>query len=1093
MVKESSSVSGRYLVAIGCAMATLALRWLLDPLLGDALPLVTLYAGIIVAAWYGGTGPALLATLLGYFGANFLFIEPRGSFTFADLAEVVGAGAYALTSCAIAFLGSAMWQARRRAEASMRAEGARRAELEREIEERQRAEAARREREEWFEVTLGSVGDAVIATDKESRVIFMNPVAEALTGWTRAEASGASLAKVFPIANEYTREPVENPVARVLRDGTVVGLANHTILLARDGSERPIDDSAAPIRGADGTIQGVVLVFRDVSERRLADATREELAAIVESTGDAVIGKSLDGRITSWNRGAERLYGYRAEEVLGRSMSLLVPAGEENSYPKLIERLQNGATTERYEARRRRKDGTQIEVSATASPIRDPAGQLVGVSVVARDITEQRWAEALLRESQERLHLAMAGGQMGAWTRELDGTDRTDWSPELEAIFGLSPGEFAGTEAAFFEFVLPEDRERLTRAVVGAIENRTDYEIEFRFSPKGGGLRWMIGRGRATYDEEGRPVRLAGIGVDITERKRAEEALQFLADASTALSALDDPDTTLRRLVRLAVPFFADLCGIDLVDDAGTIRRVASTHADPAGAELLRQVEERYPVRWEDAATPARVIRSGQPALISDVLPSYLEQVAQDAEHLEILRALDFRSILSVPLLGRDRVLGALSFAAAASRRRYGAADLAVAEDLARRTATALENARLYQEAREADRRKDEFLAMLAHELRNPLAPIRNAVALLALGGPTDPRLSRAREIIDRQVTHQARLLDDLLDVSRVARGMISLRRERLDLAAVVRETAEDSRGLFEAAEVRFQAALPEGPIGIEGDRTRIAQVVGNLLQNAAKFTDRGGEVLLSLTTEGREAVITVRDTGIGIEPEMLPWLFETFTQADRSLARSRGGLGLGLALVKGLVELHGGQVRAASAGAGQGAVFTVTLPMSALPESAPAPIAPAGPVRARRVLIIEDHGDAAHSMRDLLEAFGHTVRVACTGPEGVAAAREFAPEVVLCDLGLPGMSGFEVAAQLRQAPEFARTRLIALSGYGQDEDRRRAREAGFDRHLTKPVEIGTLQPLLDEPSTGEAGRTQDDSAAMTKRIEPQRHKGHQE
>jgi PAS domain S-box-containing protein len=367
-----------------------------------------------------------------------------------------------------------------------------------------------------------------------------------------------------------------------------------------------------------------------------------------------------------------------------------------------------------------------------------------------------------------------------------------------------------------------------------------------------------------------------------------------------------------------------------------------------------------------------------------------------------------------------------------------------------------------------ADQRKDQFLAMLAHELRNPLGPIRNAVELLKQSGPPEPHLVRARGIIDRQVKHQARLLDDLLDVSRIAQGKIRIHRSRLNLAQLVREAAEDSRGIVEEAGLCLSLELPDDPVWVDGDAIRLAQVVSNLLQNAAKFSNPGGRVVLSLSTEPQAAmaVVKVRDTGIGIEPEMLPRLFESFSQADSSLDRSRGGLGLGLALVKGIVELHEGSVQAHSAGAGQGAEFSILLPMAAAgaaeaPHARPQTNSQARP---HRILIVEDNRDAADSLRELLELAGCQVEAAYSGQSALAIAREFRPEAVLCDLGLPGMTGYEVVAALRQDLSFATSRMVAISGYGQEEDKTRSRSAGFDAHLTKPVDFEELQRLLQEP-----------------------------
>jgi PAS domain S-box-containing protein len=362
----------------------------------------------------------------------------------------------------------------------------------------------------------------------------------------------------------------------------------------------------------------------------------------------------------------------------------------------------------------------------------------------------------------------------------------------------------------------------------------------------------------------------------------------------------------------------------------------------------------------------------------------------------------------------------------------------------------------------EADRRKDEFLALLAHELRNPLAPIRNYVELLRDLPPTDPRFQKAREVIARQVTHQARMLDDLLDVSRIARGKIQLRPERLDLVRLVRDGAEDGRAELENMGLRLVVELPDTPIWVSGDPTRLAQIIGNLVQNAGKFTERGGAVTVRLTLENGRASVTVADTGVGIEPEMLSRVWDVFAQADRSLHRSLGGLGLGLALVKGLAELHGGEVRAASSGPGRGSQFTISLPtvtIAADPSVAPeSDMLPSIPLR---ILIVEDNRDTADSLRDLLQFHGCTVEVAYTGTEGLEAAQRFLPAVVLCDLGLPGLDGFELAAALRRRPELERTLLLAVSGYGGEETRRRARAAGFDDQLVKPIDFDELRRLL--------------------------------
>jgi signal transduction histidine kinase len=396
--------------------------------------------------------------------------------------------------------------------------------------------------------------------------------------------------------------------------------------------------------------------------------------------------------------------------------------------------------------------------------------------------------------------------------------------------------------------------------------------------------------------------------------------------------------------------------------------------------------------------------------------------------------------------------------AAASERRRHEEAQRQAQQELERRVEE--RTAQLV----EAGRRKDEFLAMLAHELRNPLAPLRTALHLLGQRAGGDPAFRQILEIMERQVRHLARVVDDLLDVSRITQGRVQLRPERLDLARLTRTAAEDHRDIFRQARLALDVDVPEVPVWVMGDSLRLTQVFSNLLQNAAKFTEPGGRVSVRLAVGGPagKAEVLVRDTGVGIGPEVLPRLFEAFAQADRSLDRSKGGLGLGLALVKGLAELHGGEVIAASAGPGRGSEFTVRLPVE--PEPAALSELPTGPRpdgKRLRILVVEDNRDSADSLRLLLELYGYEVVVAYSGPDGVKAAEEWRPDVVLCDIGLPGLDGYGVAGQLRRNPATAAARVIAVTGYGSEDDRRKTREAGFDQHMVKPVDPEALRQVL--------------------------------
>ena len=363
---------------------------------------------------------------------------------------------------------------------------------------------------------------------------------------------------------------------------------------------------------------------------------------------------------------------------------------------------------------------------------------------------------------------------------------------------------------------------------------------------------------------------------------------------------------------------------------------------------------------------------------------------------------------------------------------------------------------------RESDDRKSAFLAVLSHELRNPLAPIRNCLHLLDLVPPGSAQAAHARDVLHRQTDHLARLVDDLLDVTRISRGKVELHRARIDAREVVRRTCDDHRTLFDGRGVALRTELAATPIWIDADPARLSQVVGNLLQNAAKFTPEGGTTAVTVAAADGCAEILVADDGLGMDPGQVDRMFEPFTQGERTLARTHGGLGLGLALVKSLVELHGGAVRARSGGAGQGAEFRVTLPTAAPPVAARAAPAPAPRAAARLVLVVEDNEDAADTLAEIVALGGHRVRIARDGRSGIALARELRPDVVLCDIGLPDVSGLDVARALRADPALRATRLVALSGYAQPEDRRRAAEAGFDAHLAKPAPLAEIQALLE-------------------------------
>lgn len=551
-------------------------------------------------------------------------------------------------------------------------------------------------------------------------------------------------------------------------------------------------------------------------------------------------------------------------------------------------------------------------------------------------------------------------------------------------------------------------------------------------------------------------------------RAAAESAscrAHYLSEASRNLASTLDSETIWQALGRLTVPTLTQFCGVSRVDPEGKLSVTELIWCDRDGDIHSRRLANGSELHASLADSVARALDERDVVKAPFSAEGWSESVGtQSVPWLEHNRTNEAASLVSIPFWGGERVIGVLTLAIGGDANVT--VDIAFAQDLAARAAIALENAGLCEGIREAGRRKDEFLAMLAHELRNPLAPIRFAVEIFRLVGVPDPSLEQPLEMIDRQVTHMSRMIEELLDFSRLSRGKILLRKEPVDLRDIVRSVVDDMRSTFEENQLTLHAKLPGGPVVVHGDATRLAQIVTNVLQNANKFTDPGGAVCVELETESEEsACLVISDTGIGMEPEMLERAFESFSQADHSLDRSRGGLGLGLALVRQLVELHGGAVEAASEGLGKGTQFTIRLPrtdQSLKSTSRDRSLTRMAEVKSLRVVIIEDNPDTAHSLRMVMSLSGHRVAVAHDGTQGLEVARSFAPDVVLCDIGLPGsIDGYAVAQAMRQDFDLASVFLIATTGYGQDQDRRMSQRAGFDVHLTKPVDPAELQRIL--------------------------------
>jgi PAS domain S-box-containing protein len=1110
-------------------LATLA-RFLVDPVLADKYPFAFYFLAVAGAATLGGPRPAALSIALSLLAADLFFIHPRGSLWISDPGMLLGMVVFSVVGVAIILLTQSQRKAVRQAAAEVRN----------------------------FRVTITSIGDAVIATDRAARVTLMNKVAEELTGWTEKEARGRPLPEVFNIINEKTRQRWESPVERVIAEGVVVGLANHTALISKQGRERSIADSAAPIRDEEGRVRGVILVFRDVTEERRArealresearfrtmadsapvliwmsgtdklfewfnqpwldftgrtleqeigngweesvhrddlpgrlttygesfDARREfrmeyrlrradgeyrwlldhgiprlaedgsflgyigscmditerkeseearaRLAAIVESSTDAIVGKTLDGTIHAWNEAAERMFGYSTAEAIGSPITLVVPPERHGEEEHILERLRKGERVEHFETVRMARGGARIEVSLTISPIKDSSGQVIGASKIARDITERKRIQARVLEEMERFRITL--GSIGDAVIATDVEGRlTVMNPVAEAITGFEEEEARGRplkevfqiQSELTRLPAEDPVERVLREgnVVGLANHTTLIARSGREVP-------IDDSAAPIRDREGRLLGVVLVFRDVTERRRTETEIRSL---NRELH---------RRIAELQIIFDTAPVGIWIAHDPRCARVTENRYA----RDLLLDGQGLAGA----GAAPASEGRGGRPGeKPPEPLLGLLRKAVEESAPLPLaecdLTGAAGKSISmtgsAVPLFDEDgKVRGAIaSFIDITERKR--------AEEA----------------LRQEDRRKDEFLAMLAHELRNPLAPIRNAVHVLRLLGAPERNLEWAREVIDRQVQNLARLVDDLLDVSRISRGKITLVKERVGLAVVVANAVESSRSLIDSRRHRLELALPDQTVFLDADPVRLSQVLSNLLQNAAKYTPEGGLLSLSAEERGQEVSISVRDNGVGISPEILPRIFDLFVQGDQSLARSHGGLGIGLTLARKLVEMHGGRVEAKSGGPGKGSEFVVTLPVvaAAVEEQGSPREESTPPATRRRILVVDDNRDAAQSLAMLLLAVGHEVRTATDGPAALEEARQFSPEIVVLDIGLPGMDGYQVARRLRELFPREKVKIVALTGYGRDEDRRQAKEAGIDLHLVKPIEPLALEKIL--------------------------------
>jgi PAS domain S-box-containing protein len=992
--------------AAGIVLAGLLGRMAITPVVGPtALPFIFFFPAVVAAAWYGGWWVAVISVVLSALTAKWFFIEPVNDFFVRDVTDLATLTAFVF-ACAFIILAI---ETMHRATARMTIEMA----------NREAADAERAQTQHLLAATLASIGDGVIVTNAAGRVTFMNAEAERLTCWKSGAATGQRLDTVFRILNEKTRQPVQSPVEKVLQLGSTVGLANHTLLVARDGTEVPIDDSAAPIRTGDGPISGVVLVFRDVREQRKAENERAHLAAIVEFSGDAIITKDLNAIVQSWNAGAERLFGYRPEEIIGKSITLLIPPDRLNEESEILSRLHQGLPFERIETVRLHKEGRQIHVSLSVSPLKDKDNNVIGASKIVHDISDIVAAREAL--ASERELLATTLSSIGDAVIVTDAASRVTFlNPEAERLTGWTRTEAEGVPLPkVFQILNEETRQTMESPVekvlrIGGVVGLANHAV---LVAKNGTETPIDDSAAPIIHTSGETVGVVLVFRDFTTRRQAEQKLReseerfrSMADAAPVLIWVAGPD----KLCTWFNQGWLNFVGRSMDQELGT-GWTESVHPDD-----LDSCIETYNSAFDNRIAFSMTYRMKR----------------HDGEYRWVLDS-------GIPRHEPGgRFMGYIGCSIDITERQQAEEAL-----------------------HEASRRKDEFLAILSHELRNPLSPIRTAVTLLNSKGSPDPEMQHLRDTIDRQTKQLTRLLDDLMDVSRITSGKITLVKEPLDLRSAISSAVESVGPQMDTRKHQLKVNTPPEPVFVDGDLARLAQVFANLLSNAAKYSEEGKTITVTLEQSDAEAIFRVADEGIGISPDQISRIFEMFAQVDQSLERGQGGLGVGLSLAKKLVQLHGGQIEAKSEGLGKGSEFIVRLP-TLIVEQEKREEEPPEAIRTtqarRRVLVADDNVDSAAMLTAVLHSAGHEVRTTYDGLTTLEAVAAFRPDVAILDIGMPRLNGYEVARRIRTYLD-PQVVLIAVTGWGQQEDKQLAIEAGFNHHLTKPVDIEALYDLFNQ------------------------------
>jgi PAS domain S-box-containing protein len=907
-------------------------------------------------------------------------------------------------------------------------------------------------RHQYLAAIVESSDDAIIGKDLEGTIQFCNAAAERLFGYPRAQLVGKSVRLLIP----PERVAEEDRILAEIRNGSRVE-HYETVRMGKGGRRIDVSLTISPVRDASGAIIGASKIAREITERKRLTTARAYLAAIVDSSDDAILSKDLHGIITSCNAATVRLFGYSAAELIGQPVRILIPPDRQAEEDVILARLRRGERIEHFETVRLAKDGRHLDISLTVSPVRDGAGTIVGASKIVRDITERTRAAKELAVQQEWFRVTLAS--IGDAVIASDATGSVSYmNTTAEALTGWPLAEASRRPLAeVFHIINEKTRQSVENPAAlvmrsGQIVGLANHTV---LISRDGTERPIADSGAPIRDADGQIIGVVLVFRDVTEERRAEEAIAEQREwFETTLESIGDAviATDVRGHVVFMNPIAEHLTGWQSEAAGG---RPCTDVFNILNEHTRRTVEN--PV--------TRVLAEG--TVVG--LANHTLLIAADGTE----RPIDDSG---APIRNRDgRIVGVvLVFRDVTDRRRAETDRQTAATD----REALLESERIARaEAERASRVKDEFVAMVSHELRTPLNAILGWTQLMMRSRHDAALVDRGLDVIARNTRVQAQLISDLLDISRIVSGKLRLDMQPVDLTSIVADAIETVQQEASAKDIEIRRTLEDRGGTVAGDPARLQQVVWNLLSNALKFTPSGGRVGVTLRQADSEAQIIVADTGAGIRPEFLPHIFDRFHQADRSITRRYGGLGLGLSIVKHLIELHGGRVRADSPGEGQGATFTIVLPTSASAETPDSPRPAAAEMAAAsadlslngvRILIVEDEPDTRDFVTHLLEGYGATVIPVASAGEALTAFAKERPDLLISDIGLPEIDGYDLMEQIREKPteDGGGIPAIALTAYARSEDRTRAFLAGYQAHVAKPVEpvelVATVASFAD-------------------------------